>query len=172
VNVNRNKIMSLNDEDTIIAIKIDVIEEGDGFAWPLPVVPSYDWASREVGKFVSNFNTGGEFGWFTKHIPLLKAVDNARFFKLIVCKKNDRMYHGKMIASHDFFFKYSSLLKDLLVHPTFNEFQISVLRELNVARTPLHSNGWSFVQAFKKERSCWKRLLKKWRLRPNHRIVR
>lgn len=41
----------------------------------------------------------------------------------------------------DFFYVYSTLYRDLGVRLPFSDFEIGVLRELNVAPTQLHLNG-------------------------------
>lgn len=61
------------------------------------------WHPHEVGEFISYFNTARELGWLSKQTTFVKSVNNARFFKVIVCKKNEWVYHEKEIAS-----KYSS----------------------------------------------------------------
>lgn len=62
-------------------------------------------------------------------------------FNLIVFKGNNKVYNGNESCLMDFFFTYAYLFNALLVRVPFNEFQIGVIWELNVAPTQLHSNN-------------------------------
>lgn len=53
-------------------------------------------------------------------------MEDVECFKLIVCEKNKRVFHGKEGAKEDFFYTYSCLFKDLLVQLLFIEFQMGV----------------------------------------------
>ncbi|WVY95090.1 hypothetical protein V8G54_034178 [Vigna mungo] len=48
----------------------------------------------------------------------------------------------------DFFFVYTYMFDQMYIHVPFTEFQASVLKELNIAPSQLHLNGWAVVQAF------------------------
>ncbi|WVZ05867.1 hypothetical protein V8G54_019213 [Vigna mungo] len=75
---------------------------------------------------------------------LVESKEDAKFFKLIVYKKDEQ----------DFFYAYSYLFNDLLLCFPSNDLHMGVMRELNLAFTQLHPNGWAFMQAFK-EKGRW-----------------
>ncbi|WVZ06446.1 hypothetical protein V8G54_019792 [Vigna mungo] len=65
-------------------------------------------------------------------------LTDASHFKIVVCQMTERACHGRERYASDFFYAYSTLLKDL-------KFQMGVLRELNVAPTQLHPDGCAFM---------------------------
>lgn len=131
-----------------MALKIDAIDECNRSVGPLPTIPNYDWASHEIGEFLSCFHKMIGIA-VVKWKTFLKSLERTLQFNLIVCKRNERVFHGKGSALRDFFFMYAYLLKDLLVQLPFNKYQIGVLREINLAHTQLHSNRWALTHAFK-----------------------
>lgn len=58
------------------------------------------------------------------------------------------MFHGKGDNCDDFFFSYVFPFNEMFILPPFEEFHMEVLRELNVAPSQLHLNGWACMQAF------------------------
>ncbi|KOM41485.1 hypothetical protein LR48_Vigan04g168300 [Vigna angularis] len=81
-------------------------------------------------------------------IYLVKAAEDAAHFKLAVCQMTERVCHGRGNYPTDFFYVYATMFKDLKVLLPFSDFQMGILRMLNVAPTQLHPNGWAFKQAF------------------------
>jgi hypothetical protein len=47
-----------------------------------------------------------------------------------------------------FFYMYTHFIKDFHLYFPFTEFQLSMLRVLNVAPTQLSPNSWSFIKAY------------------------
>ncbi|WVY92617.1 hypothetical protein V8G54_031705 [Vigna mungo] len=68
--------------------------------------------------------------------------------RLIACREDERVFHGKENSDGDFFYFYSCLFFDMHLRLPFIEFQIDVLRTLNVAPSQLHPNSWGYIQAF------------------------
>ncbi|BAT82093.1 hypothetical protein VIGAN_03205000 [Vigna angularis var. angularis] len=60
----------------------------------------------------------------------------------------ERVCHGRGNYPTDFFYVYATMFKDLKVLLPVSDFQMGVLRKLNVAPTQLHLNDWAFMQAF------------------------
>ncbi|KOM37394.1 hypothetical protein LR48_Vigan03g077600 [Vigna angularis] len=82
------------------------------------------------------------------HICLVKTTTDARHFKLAICQRTEHVCHDRGNYPSDFFYVYATMFKDLKVLLPFSDFQMGVLRTLNVAPTQLHPNGWAFMQAF------------------------
>ncbi|KOM58054.1 hypothetical protein LR48_Vigan11g108700 [Vigna angularis] len=76
------------------------------------------------------------------------VVPDARHLKLVVCQMTERVCHDRGNYPTDFFYAYATMFKDLKVLLPFSDFQMGVLRELNVAPTQLHPNDLAFMQAF------------------------
>jgi hypothetical protein len=47
-----------------------------------------------------------------------------------------------------FFYMYTNFVKDFHLYFPFTDFQMSMLRALNIAPTQLSPNSWSFIKAF------------------------
>ncbi|KOM58056.1 hypothetical protein LR48_Vigan11g108900 [Vigna angularis] len=62
--------------------------------------------------------------------------------------KDRAVCHGRGDYPYDFFYVYATMFKDLKVLLPFTDFQMGVLKTLNLAPTQLHPNGWAFMQAF------------------------
>lgn len=65
-----------------------------------------------------------------------------------MCKGNEHVFHGKGDSRDDFFFMYVFLFNKMYIRLPFDHFHMGVLRELNVAPSQLHLNGWVYMQAF------------------------
>ncbi|KOM35252.1 hypothetical protein LR48_Vigan02g140200 [Vigna angularis] len=120
----------------------------DGKPRDWPVVPGYDWVPHKVRQISSTFYHRRPFRDLASSVCLVKAAEDASHFKLAVCQMIERVCHGRGNYPTDFFYAYATMFKDLKVLLPFSYFQMSVLRELNVAPTQLHPNGWAFMQAF------------------------
>lgn len=86
--------------------------------------------------------------YLVERVNLLVDLRNAVNISLAVCRSNERACHGREGYHSDFFHVYVTWFRDLGVRIPFSEFQMGVLRELNVCPTQLHPNGWAFMQAF------------------------
>ncbi|KOM39772.1 hypothetical protein LR48_Vigan03g315400 [Vigna angularis] len=131
-----------------VVINVDSSGAWDGKPRNWPVVADYDWAPHEVRQISSSFYHRRPFKDFASSVCLVKAAEDASHFKLAVCQMTERVCHGRENYPPDFFYAYATMFKDLKVLLPFSDFQISVLRELSVAPTQLHPNGWAFMQAF------------------------
>lgn len=87
-----------------------------------------------MGNYVSYFKTGSSLEGFKDHVKFVAEVADAECVKLVVCKWTKRACHGKEGYMLDFFYAYSTVFRDMSVRLTFSDFQMGVLRELNVAR--------------------------------------
>ncbi|KOM41448.1 hypothetical protein LR48_Vigan04g164600 [Vigna angularis] len=70
-----------------------------------------------------------------------EAAEDAKHFKLAICQMTERVCHGRGNYPTDFFYVYATMFKDLKVLLPFSDFQMGVLRTLNLALTQLHPNG-------------------------------
>ncbi|KOM50448.1 hypothetical protein LR48_Vigan08g127500 [Vigna angularis] len=131
-----------------VAIHVDSTGAWDGKLRAWPTVPGYDWVPQEVRQISSSFHHRQPFRDLIGHISLVKAAVDARHFKLAICQMTERVCHDRGNYPTDFFYVYATMFKDLKVLLPFSDFQMGVLRTLNVAPTQLHPNGWAFMQAF------------------------
>ncbi|KOM27520.1 hypothetical protein LR48_Vigan432s002500 [Vigna angularis] len=105
-------------------------------------------APEEVRQISSSFHHRRPFRDLLGPISLVKAAEDARHFKLVIYQMTERVCHDRGSYPSDFFYVYATMFKDLKVLLPFLDFQMGVLRTLNVASTQLHLNGWAFMQAF------------------------
>ncbi|KOM52333.1 hypothetical protein LR48_Vigan09g099200 [Vigna angularis] len=109
---------------------------------------NYDWASREVSDFRSLFRNRVVLADWVENSYILRTLGYSSCVKLVACRENERVFHGRENATHDFFYCYASPFYDLYVRLPLTNFQMEVLRTLNVAPTQLHPNSWGYMQAF------------------------
>ncbi|KOM34635.1 hypothetical protein LR48_Vigan02g078500 [Vigna angularis] len=145
---NSSDLLANSDAPEEVAINMDSSGAWDGKPRDWPVVPGYDWVPYEVRQISSSFYHRRPFRDLASSVCLVKAAEDASNFKLVVCQMTERVCHSRGNYPTDFFYAYATMFKDLKVLLPFSDFQMSVLRELNVAPTQLHSNGWAFMQPF------------------------
>ncbi|KOM42651.1 hypothetical protein LR48_Vigan05g025500 [Vigna angularis] len=105
--------------------------------------------ARHVAEnYISYFNTGSYLEDFKDHLNLVVEVANVEDLKLAVCKRTEQACHEKEGYASDIFYAYSIIFHDMSIRIPLSAFHMGVLRELNVAPTQLHLNGWAFMQAF------------------------
>ncbi|KOM55379.1 hypothetical protein LR48_Vigan10g127100 [Vigna angularis] len=145
---NSSDLLVDSDAPEEVAIHVDSTGAWDGKLRAWPTIPGYDWVPNEVRQISSSFHHHQPFRDLISHISLVKAAADARHFKLTICQMTERVCHDRGNYPTDFFYVYSTMFKDLKVLLPFSDFQMGVLRTLNVAPTQLHSNVWAFMQAF------------------------
>ncbi|KOM49809.1 hypothetical protein LR48_Vigan08g063600 [Vigna angularis] len=142
---NSSDLLADSDAPEEVVINVDSSGAWDGKPRNWPVVAGYDWAPHEVRQISSSFYHRRPFRDFASSVCLVKAAKDASHFKLVVCQMIERVCHGRENYPTDFFYAYATMFKDLKVLLPFSDFQMGVLRELNVAPTELHPNGWAFI---------------------------
>ncbi|KOM40247.1 hypothetical protein LR48_Vigan04g044500 [Vigna angularis] len=145
---NSSDLLADSDATEEVVINLDSTDAWDGKPRNWPVVVGYDWAPHEVRQISSSFHHRRPLKDFAGSVSLVMAAEDASHFKLAVCQMTERVCHGPENNPTDFFYAYATMFKDLKVLMPFSDFQMGVLRELNVAPTQLHPNGWAFMQAF------------------------
>ncbi|KOM37430.1 hypothetical protein LR48_Vigan03g081200 [Vigna angularis] len=145
---NSSDLLVDSDTPDEVAIHVDSTGAWDGKLRAWPTVPGYDWVPQKVRQISSSFHHRQPFQDLIGHICLVKAAADARHFKLAICQMTERVCHDRGDYPTDFFYVYATMFKDLKVLLPFSDFQMGVLRTLNVAPTQLHPNGWAFMQAF------------------------
>jgi hypothetical protein len=96
-------------------------------------VSSIYQSAESVVKFRERHDVSGNFD--EEHI-ILEPVDAGEYVTSV---------HTTDPA---FFYMYTHFIKDFHLYFPFSEFQMSMLRVLNVAPTQLSPNSWSFIKAF------------------------
>ncbi|KOM57372.1 hypothetical protein LR48_Vigan11g040500 [Vigna angularis] len=117
--------------------------DGDG-----TVILGYDWAPHDASLFASEYGTKKVLTWRINWLYIVRDVEDSRLIRARVNLRNERVYHGKGSSPDDFFFMYANFFEQLCIRVPFTEFQMVVLREMNVAPTQLHPNSCAAVQAF------------------------
>ncbi|KOM45688.1 hypothetical protein LR48_Vigan06g099400 [Vigna angularis] len=145
---NSSDLLVDSDAPEEVVIHVDSSSAWDGKPRVWPVVPGYDWAPHEVRQISSSFHHRRPFRDLIGNISLVKVAEDARHFKLAICQMTERVCHDRGNYPTDFFYVYATMFKDLKVLLPFLDFQMGVLRTLNVAPMQLHPNGWAFMQAF------------------------
>ncbi|KOM51942.1 hypothetical protein LR48_Vigan09g060100 [Vigna angularis] len=108
----------------------------------------YAWAAREVNELSSLFRSRVVLGDWVENSCILRTLGYKSCVKLVACREDERVFHGRENASNEFFYCYASPFYDLYLRLPFTTFQMDVLRTLNVAPSQLHPNGWGHIQAF------------------------
>ncbi|KOM53185.1 hypothetical protein LR48_Vigan09g184400 [Vigna angularis] len=145
---NSSDLLVDSDAPDEVAIHVDSTGAWDGKPRAWPPVPGYEWVPHEVRQLPSSFYDRQAFRNLIPHVCLVKSADDARHFKLAICQRTERVCHGRGNYPSDFFYVYATMFKDLKVLLPFSDFQMGVLRTLNLAPTQLHPNGWAFMQVF------------------------
>ncbi|WVZ02858.1 hypothetical protein V8G54_023664 [Vigna mungo] len=113
----------------------------------LPRVDDYDCAGFDANTQVSCFSRTG-LQDFIDQSYVVRDTANAQAARVVVSRENERVCHGKGSSSEDYFFMYANLFTQQNIRVPFTDFQMELLRELNVAPTQLHPNSWAAAQAF------------------------
>ncbi|KOM40081.1 hypothetical protein LR48_Vigan04g027900 [Vigna angularis] len=108
----------------------------------------YDWAAREVGEFSSLFRSRVVLADWVENSCILRTLGYNACVRLVACREDERVFHGRENSSREFFYCYASPFYDLYLRVPFTTFQMDVLRTLNVAPSQLHPNSWGYMQAF------------------------
>ncbi|KOM58075.1 hypothetical protein LR48_Vigan11g110900 [Vigna angularis] len=110
-------------EEANIVLEIDTAREWRYSASP-PPVNGYDWALHEVGMYAPYYVTSTSLEYFASRVNIVSTAKDV----------------DSILLTH--------IVSRPRCHLPFTEFQSSVLRDLNVAPTQLHPNGWGYMQAF------------------------
>ncbi|KOM40307.1 hypothetical protein LR48_Vigan04g050500 [Vigna angularis] len=94
------------------------------------------------------YGTKKALTWRIDRLYIVRDVEDSRLIRAGVNLRNERVYHEKGSSLDDFFFTYANFVDQLCIRVPFTEFQMVVLREMNVAQAQLHPNAWAVVQAF------------------------
>ncbi|KOM55887.1 hypothetical protein LR48_Vigan10g177900 [Vigna angularis] len=108
----------------------------------------YAWAAREVKELRSQFRSRAVIDNWIENNCNLRTLGYRTCIKLIACRDDERVCYGRENASSDFLYCYVAPFYDLYLRFPFTNFQMDVLRTLNVAPSQLHPNSWGYVQAF------------------------
>ncbi|KOM48075.1 hypothetical protein LR48_Vigan07g177900 [Vigna angularis] len=108
----------------------------------------YDWASRDISDFCSLFKNRVVLEDWVDNSCILRTLGYKSCIKLVACRENERVFHGRESVAQDFFYFYSSLFYYMYIRLPLSVFQMEVLKTLNVASTRLHPNSWGYIQAF------------------------
>lgn len=115
---------------------------------PPPPVQGYEWAPHEVKNYLPYFISTASIRHLLQRLDILGNLRDVDDYTFVVCRSNERACHGREGYPDDFFYVYITLFRDLGIRLPFSEFQMGVLRELNICPAQLHPNGWAFMQAF------------------------
>ncbi|KOM45228.1 hypothetical protein LR48_Vigan06g053400 [Vigna angularis] len=105
----------------------------------------YDWAAREVGEISSLFRSRAMLADWVENSCILRTLGYSACVRLVSCREDERVFHGRENSSRDFFYCYASPFYDLYLRVPFTTFQMDVLKTLNVAPSQLHPNRWGYM---------------------------
>ncbi|KOM53562.1 hypothetical protein LR48_Vigan09g222100 [Vigna angularis] len=108
----------------------------------------YDWAASEVKGLMSQFRSRAVLENWIENSCILRTLGYQTCVKLVACREDERVCHGRENSPSEFFYCYGSPFYDLYLRLPFTTFQMDVLRTLNVAPSQLHPNSWGYMQAF------------------------
>jgi len=110
--------------------------------------PGYEWVDPRVKLPLSPFTRSAELVALRKWADIRADIVDDRIVSVERVRKGDSVCHKREGHSHDFFYMYATLVTDLHVCVSFDDFTMGVLRVLNVAPSQLHPNSWAALQAF------------------------
>jgi len=110
--------------------------------------PGYEWVNPSVREFFSKYRSATELRNFVSHSPIYHSDIANDIISFRRVGEVDNVCHGREGDSYDFFYFYACFFKDLHIRLPLSDFQIGVLKFLNVAPSQLHPNGWAAMQAF------------------------
>ncbi|KOM28781.1 hypothetical protein LR48_Vigan583s003200 [Vigna angularis] len=108
----------------------------------------YHWAAGEVKGLMSQFRSRAVLENWIENSCILRTLGYQTCVKLVACREDERVCHGRENSPSEFFYWYGSPFYDLYLRLPFTTFQMDVLRALNVAPSQLHPNSWGYMQAF------------------------
>ncbi|KOM51811.1 hypothetical protein LR48_Vigan09g047000 [Vigna angularis] len=127
----------------------NVVGEGPGVRLMSPISgDEYHWAASEVRGLMSQFRSRAVLENWIENSCILRTLGYQTCVKLIACREDERVCHGRENSPDEFFYCYASPFYDLYMRLPFTVFQMEVLRTLNVAPSQLHPNSWGYMQAF------------------------
>ncbi|KOM26442.1 hypothetical protein LR48_Vigan272s003000 [Vigna angularis] len=72
-------------------VEIDDDEEMLVDGWP--TVRGYEWASHDVGLYVSEYNTKAKFQWWVDQSHIVRDAEDSRLIRLGVSRLNEPIFH-------------------------------------------------------------------------------
>ena len=110
--------------------------------------PGYQWVNPKVREYLSKYRSAIKLRSFLSHSQIYYSDIENDIISFRRVGDADNVCHGREGDSYEFFYFYACFFRDLHIRLPLNNFQIGVLKFLNVAPTQLHPNGWAAMQAF------------------------
>jgi len=116
---------------------------------PPPIADlEYSWVHNDVNKHSSIYNTRDRVGRFVAVYPVCE--DSFVEYALVgPCRTRERMYMRPGPNSYDFIYVYDYMFKEYDMRFPLTNFEVSMLRLMNIAPSQLHPNSWAFIKCFK-----------------------
>lgn len=114
---------------------------------PFPV-QGYEWTPFEERNCLPYIISTASLRHLLERVGVLRSFNDVNDYSFVVCRSTERACHGREGYGLGFFYTYITLFRDLGIMLPFSDFQMGVLRELNICPAQLHPNGWAFMQAF------------------------
>ena len=108
----------------------------------------YEWVNPKVREYFSRYQFTSTLRNFLSKIYVYSPDATEEIISFRRTCAIDNVCHGREGDEHEFFYFYECLFTDLHIRFPLSEFQMGVLRFLNIAPTQLHPNGWAYMQAF------------------------
>jgi len=128
--------------DAVIDVEVEGTEKVEE---RISLCLGYDWVNHKLRDFFSRYRSSSTLSVFLSKIYINSpnAIEEIISFRRAGAVDN-------VCESHncEFFYFYECYFTNLHVRFPLNEFQMGVLKYLNIAPTQLHPNGWDSMQAF------------------------
>lgn len=116
-------------------------------------MPGYEWVDGEVGIYFSKWSDQAMLDTFVSLEKCFGSGDGEFPLLAEACEDDgpntDFVFLEPSGDEADYFYAYMCWFEDLGIQLPFDDFQMGVLRALNVAPTQLHPNAWAAMQAFR-----------------------
>jgi len=129
-------------------VDIDVEEKDELAEQKLKPRLGYEWVHPKVREFFSRYKFSLNLRNLLSNLYIYSPEATEEILSFRRARAIDNVCHGREGDNSKFFYFYACLFTDLYVRFPLSEFQMGVLRFLNVAPTQLHPNGWAYMQAF------------------------
>jgi len=109
---------------------------------------NYNWVNPKVRENFSQYRYSSTLRNFLSSIYIYFPNATEEIVSFWRARAIDNVCHGREGENDEFFYFYECLFTDLHVRFSLSEFQMGVLRYLNIVPTQLHPNNWAYMQAF------------------------
>jgi len=146
--VSSSATLSCMKDSNDASMDVEVEERAERAEGRISLRLDYDWVNPKVREYFSRYCSSSTLSLFLSNIYIYSPNATEEIISFWHTRAVDNVCHVCEGDNGDFFNFYECLFTDLHVRYPLDEFQMGVLRFLNVASTQPHPNGWASMQAF------------------------